>query len=83
MSDATVLFTARSGRVSPARIVTDAKGEAKTRWVLGTKSGEQSLIVTIRGTEASSKLVVEAAKAATVAKPEPAKKTKASSARRS
>lgn len=83
VSDATVSFTAKSGRVSPARIVTDAKGEAKTRWVLGTKSGEQSLVVTVRGTEASSKLVVEAAKAATVAKPEPAKKTKATSARRS
>ena len=85
VGDATVSFSAKSGRVSPTRVVTDAKGEAKTRWVLGTKSGEQSLVVTVRGTEASSKLVVDATTAApTVAKPQPAKKkSSGTSARRS
>jgi hypothetical protein len=81
VSDATVLFGAKSGRASPTRVVTDAKGEAKTRWVLGTRSGEQSLVVTVRGTDASSKLVVEAKPA--TAKPQPARKSSGTSARRS
>jgi hypothetical protein len=63
VGDATVSFTAKSGRVSPARVVTDAKGVARTKWVLGTKSGEQTLVVTVKGTDASSKLVVVASSA--------------------
>jgi hypothetical protein len=82
VGDATVSFVAKSGRVSPARVVTDATGIAKTKWVLGTKSGEQTLVVSVKGTDAASRLVIVASPAA-VAKPEPAKTKKPSGARRS
>jgi hypothetical protein len=73
VGDATVSFTTKSGRVSPARVVTDATGVARTKWVLGTKSGEQTLVVSVKGTDASSKLVIVAS-SAPAAKPAAAKK---------
>jgi hypothetical protein len=82
VADATVSFTARSGRVSPARVVTDAKGVAKTKWVLGTKSGEQTLVVSVKGTDASSRLVVVASSgAATSAAVKPAPKKESATRR--
>jgi hypothetical protein len=37
---------------------------AKTKWVLGTKSGEQTLVVSVKGTDASSRLVIVASASA-------------------
>lgn len=60
VSDVLVVFTARSGRVAPARVMTDEHGVASTRWTLGRKPGEQTLAVSVRKTEAKGELVVQA-----------------------
>jgi adhesin/invasin len=38
---ASVVFSTRSGAVTPARARTDSTGRAQARWVLGTRAGEQ------------------------------------------
>ncbi|HET7566190.1 MAG TPA: Ig-like domain-containing protein [Gemmatimonadaceae bacterium] len=64
VSDAQVLFTVRSGRVSSRTVVTDASGRASTKWTLGRTRGEQSLTAAVPKTDARAVLTVEA-KAAT------------------
>ena len=53
---ATVTFKATSGALSPARVVTDEKGRARTRWTLGRDAVEQSLIARVIGSGASATL---------------------------
>ena len=60
--DAPVAFMVAAGSVSPARVMTDSTGRASTRWTLGTKSGEQPLTVTVRGTSVNATAVVRAVK---------------------
>jgi adhesin/invasin len=43
--DAMVTFTARLGKVAPARARTDASGRATARWTLATSAGEQRIEV--------------------------------------
>ena len=59
-----VTFHARSGHAAPTRVATDADGVAHTRWVLGTRPGQQTLTaaVSAHGGSASSSLVVTARK---------------------
>lgn len=74
--NATVSFTTRTGSVSPARVVTDERGRARTRWTLGTAAGEQVLAAAVRGTDVRSTVAVigkAAAPATTQAKPSTAK----------
>lgn len=53
---ATVTFKASSGVLSPARVVTDDKGRARTRWTLGRDAVEQSLVARVLGSGASATL---------------------------
>jgi hypothetical protein len=55
---ATVTFKASSGSLSPARVVTDDKGRARTRWTLGRDAVEQSLVARVSGSGASATLAV-------------------------
>jgi hypothetical protein len=45
---ASVVFSTRSGAVTPARARTDSAGRAQTRWVLGTRAGDQVVEVVVK-----------------------------------
>jgi hypothetical protein len=45
---ASVVFSTRSGAVTPARARTDSVGHAQTRWVLGIRAGEQVVEVVVK-----------------------------------
>jgi hypothetical protein len=57
--EARVNFSTKSGTVSPARAVSDAKGRAAVVWTLGSKPGEQTLVGTVRGTDVSGEYVTQ------------------------
>ncbi len=61
--DVLTLFTVSAGTVSAARVMTNDKGLAPTRWTLGAKTGPQTLTATVRGTAAKTTLTVQAAAA--------------------
>ena len=48
VAGAQVTFTAKAGRVSPARARTDAAGHATARWTLATAAGEQRIEVLVK-----------------------------------
>lgn len=52
IAGAVVVFHARSGVAAPTRVATDADGVARTRWVLGSKPGEQTLTAAVSGAAA-------------------------------
>ncbi len=58
--DVQVVFASLSGSVGPARVMTDAKGQAATRWTLGSEPGERALTATVRGTGVRDSVVVRA-----------------------
>lgn len=49
--DASVSFSSKSGIVTPARAVTDAKGRVAIRWLPGGKGSEQTLRGIVRATD--------------------------------
>jgi hypothetical protein len=51
VSDAPVNLSVKSGAITPARAVTDAKGRVAVTWVLGAKTGDQALSGIVRGTD--------------------------------
>jgi hypothetical protein len=57
--DARVNFSVKSGTVTPARAVSDAKGRAALTWKLGSKAGEQTLTGMVRGTDVSGEYVTQ------------------------
>jgi hypothetical protein len=59
--DAPVTFSVKSGSVTPARAVTDARGRVRVRWMLGAKSGEQTLSGVVRGTDVNGRYVTHVA----------------------
>jgi adhesin/invasin len=75
IAGAMVSFTVSSGTVSTAKVRTDAKGRASTKWTLGTRVGTQTLTASVAGTAARATLEAEVAKAATTAT-KPATSTK-------
>jgi hypothetical protein len=70
VADQPVVFSTRVGNVSPARVMTDARGRAHTRWTPGSKVGERTLLAAVKGTEARATFVLKAPEPAA-----PAKKT--------
>ena len=58
--DARVNFKVRSGTVTPARVVSDAKGRAALTWKLGSAPGEQTLTGAVRGTDVTGEYVTQA-----------------------
>jgi hypothetical protein len=57
--DVRVNFSVKSGTVSPARAVSDAKGRAALIWKLGSKAGEQTLTGVVRGTDVTGEYVTQ------------------------
>jgi adhesin/invasin len=58
--DVQVVFAATAGSVVPARVMTDARGQAAARWTLGSQPGEQILRATVQGTAVKHSVVVRA-----------------------
>jgi len=61
--DAPVTFTVKTGVLSAARVLTNAKGRAATRWTLGSILGDQVINATVRATTVSTKHTVSVANA--------------------
>jgi hypothetical protein len=57
-----VTFVPVGGKVSPARVVTDAHGVAATKWTLGEKPGVQTLAAAVKDSEVKAKVTVKAVK---------------------
>ena len=57
--DAKVNFSVKSGTVTPARAVSDAKGRAALTWKLGSKAGEQTLKGVVKGTDVAGEYVTQ------------------------
>jgi hypothetical protein len=57
--DARVNFKVKSGTVTPARVVSDAKGRAALTWKLGSAPGEQTLTGAVRGTDVTGEYVTQ------------------------
>jgi hypothetical protein len=68
VADQPVVFSTKSGTVSPTRVMTDAKGRAHTRWTPGSKTGKRTLVAAVKGTDARATFVLEAPEAAAPAK---------------
>ncbi len=62
--DVQVVFSTTSGAVAPGRVMTDAKGQAATRWTLGPEAGDLTLRATVRGTAVKGSVTVRAVKPA-------------------
>jgi hypothetical protein len=59
IADAAVKFTTSTGAVSPASVVSDAKGRAKVTWKLSPKASEHQLTASVRGSDLKETLRVE------------------------
>ena len=67
--DAKVNFSVKSGTVTPARGISDAKGRAALTWKLGSKAGEQTLKGVVRGTDVAGEYVTQVGPREPLAKP--------------
>jgi hypothetical protein len=59
VADQPVVFSTKFGNVSPARVMTDVKGRAHTRWTPASKVGKRILIAAVKGTDARATFVLE------------------------
>jgi hypothetical protein len=59
ISDAALRFTTTTGAVSPARVVSDAKGRARVTWKLSPKAIEHQLTASVRGSDLKETIRVE------------------------
>jgi hypothetical protein len=64
VADQPVVFSTKFGSVSPARVMTDARGRAHTRWTPVTKVGRRTLVASVRGSDARATFVLEPPEAA-------------------
>ena len=60
VADQPILFATKQGTVAPARVMTDARGRARTRWTLGAKPGDQTLAAAVSGTRVRTSGTVRA-----------------------
>jgi len=60
VADQPVVFSTRFGSVSPARVMTDARGRAHTRWTPDSKTGERLLVAAVKGTDARATFLLKA-----------------------
>jgi len=67
--DAPLSFSSKSGTVTPARAVTDARGRVALRWVPSSKPGEQTLNGIVRSTDVRGMYVTQIAKPDSPSKP--------------
>jgi hypothetical protein len=75
VADQPVVFTTKFGSVSPARVMTDARGRAHTRWTPASKTGKRTLAAAVKGSDARATFVLEAPEPAAPIKAPPAKST--------
>ena len=68
VADQPVVFSTKFGSVSPARVMTDARGRAHTRWTPGSKVGERTLLAAVKGSDARATFVLKAPEPATPAR---------------
>jgi adhesin/invasin len=68
VADQPVVFSTKFGSVSPARVMTDARGRAHTRWTPASKVGKRTLVAVVKGTDARATFVLEPPAPATPAK---------------
>jgi adhesin/invasin len=81
VADQPVVFSTKSGAVSPARVMSDTHGRAHTRWTPASKVGKRTLVAAVKGSEARTTFVLEAPEVTPVAKaPAGTPGTKASAA---
>ena len=66
--EARVNFSVKSGTVTPARAVSDARGRAALTWKLGSKAGEQTRKGVVRGTDVTGEYVTQVGAREPVAK---------------
>jgi uncharacterized protein YfaS (alpha-2-macroglobulin family) len=59
--DAKMLFTTKSGSVSPARAVSDGTGRVALTWKIGTKGGEQTLVGKVASSDVTGTYVAQGA----------------------
>jgi hypothetical protein len=59
--EANVMFSTKSGTVTPARAVSDTRGRAALTWTPGTRPGEKMLTGTVRSTDVKGSYTIEAA----------------------
>jgi hypothetical protein len=59
IADQPVVFSTKFGSISPARVMTDSKGRAHTRWTPASKVGKRTLLASVKGTEARATFVLE------------------------
>ena len=72
-----VVFSTKFGSVSPARVMTDVRGRAHTRWTPASKVGRRTLVAAVKGSDARATFVLEPPEASTKPKgAAPAKKGK-------
>ncbi|HYC49902.1 MAG TPA: Ig-like domain-containing protein [Gemmatimonadaceae bacterium] len=62
--DAPVTFASKSGSVTPARAVTDAKGRVLVRWLPGATAEEQTLVGQVRASDVKGSYVTQVARRA-------------------
>jgi hypothetical protein len=74
VADQPVVFSTKFGSVSPARVMTDARGRAHTRWTPTSKVGKRTLVAAVKGSDARATFVLEPPEVVTPAKAVPAKK---------
>lgn len=78
--DARVNFSAKSGTVTPARAVSDARGRAALTWKLGSNPGEQRLTGLVRGSDVTGEYVTQLGGPDALAKTAPPKSAPVKSA---
>jgi len=72
-----VVFSTKFGNVSPARVMTDARGRAHTRWTPASKVGKRTLLAAVKGSDARATFALEPPEIVIKSKPAvPAKKDK-------
>jgi hypothetical protein len=59
VADQPVVFSTKFGSVNPARVMTDPRGRAHTRWTPASKVGKRTLTAAVRGSEARATFVLE------------------------
>jgi hypothetical protein len=69
VADQPVVFSTKFGTVTPARVMTDARGRAHTRWTPAPKVGKRSLLAVVKGTDARATFLLEAPDTVAPAKP--------------
>jgi hypothetical protein len=75
VADQPVVFSTKFGTVSPARVMTDARGRAHTRWTPASKVGKRTLLAAVKRTDARAIYLLEPPEVAAPAKRIAATKT--------